>query len=49
MAAEAGVRTLVLTHLVPGALDPLPDENYLAPARKTFRGEVVLGRDQLVL
>jgi ribonuclease BN (tRNA processing enzyme) len=49
MAAEAGVRTLVLTHLVPGALDPLPDETYLAPARKTFRGEVVLGRDQLVL
>lgn len=49
MAAEAGVRTLVLTHLVPGALDPLPDETYLAPARKTFRGEVVLGRDQLAL
>jgi ribonuclease BN (tRNA processing enzyme) len=49
MAAEAGVRTLVLTHLVPGALDPLPDDTYLAPARKTFRGDVVLGRDQLVL
>ena len=49
MAAEAGVRTLVLTHLVPGALDPLPDDTYLAQARKTFRGDVVLGRDQLVL
>ena len=49
MAAEAGVRTLVLTHVIPGALDPLPDETYLAPARKTFRGEVILGRDQLVL
>jgi len=49
MAAEAGVRTLVLTHIIPGALDLLPDETYLAPARKTFRGEVVLGRDQLVL
>ena len=49
MAAEAGVRTLVLTHVIPGALDPLPDETYLAPVRKTFRGEVVLGRDQLVL
>jgi len=49
MAAEAGVRTLVLTHLVPGALESLPDETYLAPARKTFRGEVVLRRDQLVL
>jgi ribonuclease BN (tRNA processing enzyme) len=49
MAAEAGVRTLVLTHIIPGALDSLPDETYLAPARKTFRGELVLGRDQLVL
>ncbi|HEV8393073.1 MAG TPA: MBL fold metallo-hydrolase [Vicinamibacterales bacterium] len=49
MAAEAGVRTLVLTHVIPGALDPLPDETYLAPARKAFRGEVVLGRDQLTL
>ena len=49
MAAEAGVRTLVLTHVIPGALDPLPDETYLAPVRKTFRGEVVLGRDQLVI
>ena len=49
MAAEAGVRTLVLTHIIPGALDPLPDETYLAQVRKTFRGEVVVGRDQLVL
>ena len=49
MAAEAGVRTLVLTHIIPGALDPLPDETYLAPARKVFRGAVLLGRDQLVL
>jgi ribonuclease BN (tRNA processing enzyme) len=49
MAAEAGVRTLVLTHLVPGALDPLPDEAYLAPARKTFGGRIVVGRDLLSL
>jgi len=49
MAAEAGVRTLVLTHIIPGALDPLPDDAYLAPVRKVFRGAVLLGRDQLVL
>jgi ribonuclease BN (tRNA processing enzyme) len=49
MAAEAGVRTLVLTHIIPGALDPLPNETYLAQVRKTFRGEIVVGRDQLVL
>jgi ribonuclease BN (tRNA processing enzyme) len=49
MAAEAGVGTLVLSHLIPGALDELPDENYLAAARKSFTGQVVLGRDQMVL
>src|SRR5436190_14951686 len=48
MAQEAGVRTLVLTHVIPGALDPLPDESYLAQVRKTFRGDVLVGRDQLV-
>src|ERR1043165_6173330 len=35
MAAEARVGTLVLTHIIPGALDPLPDETYLAQVRKT--------------
>jgi ribonuclease BN (tRNA processing enzyme) len=49
MATEAGVRTLVLTHIIPGALDPLPDEHYLTQVRKTFRGDIVVGRDQLVL
>jgi ribonuclease BN (tRNA processing enzyme) len=50
MAAEAGVRTLVLTHLVPGALDPLlTDETYLAPARKRFDGRIIVGQDQLTL
>ena len=49
MAQEAGVRRLVLTHIIPGALDALPDESYLAQVRKTFRGDVVVGRDQLVL
>jgi ribonuclease BN (tRNA processing enzyme) len=50
MAAEAGVRTLVLTHLVPGALDPqLTDETYLASARKRFDGRIIVGQDQLTL
>jgi ribonuclease BN (tRNA processing enzyme) len=49
MAAEAGVGTLVLNHLVPGALDPLPDETYVAAARKGFNGRIVVGRDQMVL
>lgn len=49
MAAEARVGTLVLNHLVPGALGNLPDETYLNAARKTFQGRVVVGRDQMVL
>jgi ribonuclease BN (tRNA processing enzyme) len=50
MAAAAGVGTLVLTHLVPGALAPQAgDDVYAAAARKAFEGEVVVGRDLLVL
>jgi ribonuclease BN (tRNA processing enzyme) len=49
MAAEAGVGTLVLTHVIPGALGTMPDSAYIAAVRKTFNGPVVVGRDQLVL
>lgn len=49
MATEARVGTLVLNHLVPGALGDLTDDVYIALARKTFQGRVVVGRDQLVL
>ena len=49
MAAEAGVKTLVLNHLIPGGLDALPDESYLEGVREHFAGEVIVGRDQLVL
>jgi len=49
MATEARVGTLVLSHIVPGALDTLPDEVYISAARKTFAGRIVVGRDQMVL
>jgi ribonuclease BN (tRNA processing enzyme) len=49
MAAEAGVGTLVLNHLVPGALGTLPDETYVGVARKAFQGAIVVGRDLMVL
>jgi ribonuclease BN (tRNA processing enzyme) len=50
MAAAAGVRTLVLNHLLPGALSPeVPDERYAAAARKHFDGEIVVGEDSMVL
>jgi ribonuclease BN (tRNA processing enzyme) len=53
MAAEAGVKTVVLTHLVggpnpPGGADSA-DAAYVDAVRKQFAGEVIVGRDQLVL
>ena len=46
VAAEAGVGTLVLTHYVPTEGPGAPsDEDWLAGVRRTFTGNVVLGRD----
>lgn len=48
LAAAAGVKTLVLSHLVPS--EPpgaVPDDTWVAAARKHFTGNVVLGRDLL--
>jgi ribonuclease BN (tRNA processing enzyme) len=47
MAAAAGVNTLVLTHLIPGALDDLGDEAYVREARRHFDGEIIVGRDRM--
>lgn len=49
MAAEAGVGTLVLTHLLPGALMEVPDEVYLEGIRRHFDGEVIVGQDLMVI
>jgi ribonuclease BN (tRNA processing enzyme) len=49
MAAEAGVRLLVLSHLVPGALQAVGDETYVAGVRRHFTGKVVVGKDLMVL
>lgn len=50
VAAAAGVGLLVLTHFVPteGANTPTDDE-WLAGARRTFKGRIVVGRDLLEL
>jgi ribonuclease BN (tRNA processing enzyme) len=46
MAAAAGVGTLVLNHLVPGALAPqVRDAAYSDAARKAFKGKIVVARD----
>jgi hypothetical protein len=46
LAAEAGVKTLVLSHFVPsdhpGAV---ADEQWLAAASRHFKGRVILGKD----
>jgi ribonuclease BN (tRNA processing enzyme) len=47
LASEAGVKTLVLSHLVPSD-DPLVTEaDWLSAAKRHFAGEVVVARDLL--
>lgn len=43
LAQQAGVKTLVLTHLIPGNADA----TFRARAAKHFRGRIVVGRDLL--
>jgi ribonuclease BN (tRNA processing enzyme) len=46
VAAEAGVKTLVLSHFVPTEGPNVPsDEAWLAGARRNFSGRIVVGRD----
>lgn len=50
VAADAGVKTLVLSHYVPTEGPNTPtDEQWLAGARRHFKGEVILGRDLMEL
>jgi ribonuclease BN (tRNA processing enzyme) len=45
LASEAGVKTLVLSHLVPSD-DPLvTEDHWLSAAKKHFSGEIVVARD----
>jgi ribonuclease BN (tRNA processing enzyme) len=48
IAARAGVKTLVLSHIVPTDAAP-PDDQLIAAARSTFAGRVVVGKDLLEL
>ena len=49
IAAEAGVKTLVLSHFVPAENPPITDDQWLAGARTHFSGRIVVGRDLLEL
>jgi ribonuclease BN (tRNA processing enzyme) len=44
VAARAGVKKLVLSHLVP-AFPSITDQMWVEGVRRHFQGEVVVGRD----
>jgi ribonuclease BN (tRNA processing enzyme) len=45
VAQSAGVKTLVLSHLIPPDDDSVTDEMWIAAARTTFDGAIVVGKD----
>lgn len=47
MAAEAGVRTLVMSHLVPGDDPSITDAMWMEGVKKHYGGTIVVGRDLL--
>jgi ribonuclease BN (tRNA processing enzyme) len=47
VAAEAGVKTLVLSHLIPADGDGVTEQMWLDAAGAHFRGRIVVGRDLL--
>jgi ribonuclease BN (tRNA processing enzyme) len=49
VAAAAGVKTLVLSHLVPAEQPPVSDAMWTAAASRHFSGRVVVGRDLMEL
>jgi ribonuclease BN (tRNA processing enzyme) len=48
-ATEAGVKTLVLSHFVPGGPPIIPDKTWYDAVRPFFTGEIVVGRDLMEL
>jgi ribonuclease BN (tRNA processing enzyme) len=45
VAAAAGVKTLVLSHFVPGDDPSITDEQWSAGVRKHFSGRIIVGKD----
>jgi ribonuclease BN (tRNA processing enzyme) len=48
IAQEAGVKTLVLSHLVPASIE-IPDSAWRSAAARHFKGEIVVGHDLMVV
>jgi hypothetical protein len=49
IAAQAGVKMLVLNHVSPGSSRAVTDDQWIAMARRHFSGAVVVGHDGLTL
>jgi len=49
IASAAGVKTLVLSHLVPGETDAVSDKEWLAGARLHYGGRIIVGHDLMEL
>jgi ribonuclease BN (tRNA processing enzyme) len=47
IAEEAGVKTLVLSHLAP-AIDSITDDTWREPVAKYFKDDILVGKDLLV-
>ncbi|HEY3579958.1 MAG TPA: MBL fold metallo-hydrolase [Pyrinomonadaceae bacterium] len=47
VAAQAGVKTLVLSHFVPGDDASITDDQWSEGVRKHFKGRVIVGKDLL--
>ena len=45
IAAKAGVKTLVLSHFVPGDDSSITDEQWAEGVHKHFQGRVIVGKD----
>lgn len=45
IATEAGVKTLVLNHFVPGGNPPVPEETWRDAVAPHFKGRLIVGRD----
>ena len=47
VAEEAGVKSLVLSHFVPPDDASITDEIWMAAARTTYKGQIIVGKDLL--
>ena len=45
IAAQANVKTLVLSHFVPGDDPSITDEQWAADVRTHFKGRIIVGKD----